>query len=67
VVIHPVDKPQAKPIRVAYDRVRHCSELLTDTFWPTRATNSRSKSSKKMSSNHGNPDDNDTESRLAGT
>ena len=63
VVIQPVDKPQAEPGRVAYDRVRHCSELLTDKFWLTRATNSRSKSSKKTSFNHGNPDDNDTDSR----
>ena len=63
MVIQSVDKPQAEPIRVAYDRVRHCSELLTDKFWPTRATNSRSKSSKKTSFNHGNPDDNNTDSR----
>ena len=47
VVIHPVDKPQAEPIRVAYDRVRHCSELLSDKFWPTRAANSRSRHNKK--------------------
>ena len=64
MVIQSVDKPQAEPIRIAYDRVRHCSELLTDKFRPTRA---RSKSSKKTSFYHGNPDDNDTESRLAGT
>ena len=42
VVIHPVDKPQAEPIRVAYDRVandrvKHCSKLFADKFWLTRA------------------------------
>ena len=29
---------------MAYDRVRHCSELLPDKFWPTRAV----KNSKKQ-------------------
>ena len=37
VVIHPVDKPQAELIRVANDRVKHCSKLFADKFWLTRA------------------------------
>ena len=47
MVIQPVDKPQAEPIRVAYDRVRHCSELLAEKFWPTRATKSRNKAARR--------------------
>jgi len=47
VVIQLVDKPQAEPIRVAYDRVRHCSELLADKFWPTRTTKSRNKAVRR--------------------
>ena len=58
VVIQPVNKPQAEPIRVAYDRIRHCSELIADKFWPTSATNCRGKHSKKISSTPANSDDN---------
>ena len=43
VTIRPVDKPHAEPIRVAYDRVRHCSELLPDKFWPTKAIKNNKK------------------------
>jgi len=47
-VIRPVDKPQAKSIRVAYDRLRYCSKLLPDKFWPIRATGSGNNCDKKM-------------------
>ena len=47
VVVRPVDKPQAKSFRVAYDRVRYCSELLPDKFWPTRTTGSGNKCDKR--------------------
>ncbi|XP_065905553.1 uncharacterized protein [Dysidea avara] len=43
VTICPVDKPHAEPIQVAYDRVRHCSELLPDKFWPTKAIKNNKK------------------------
>ena len=36
VVIHPVDQPQAEPIRIAYNKIRQCSGLIPDKFWPTR-------------------------------
>ena len=58
MVIQPVNKPQAEPIRVAYDRIRHCSELIADKFWPTSATNCRGEHSNKVSSTPGNSDDN---------
>ncbi len=35
--VRPVDRPQENPIRIAFDRVRHCPEELADTFWPRRA------------------------------
>ena len=63
MIIQPVDKPQAEPIRVAYDRVRHCSELLTDKIWLARAAN-KNKNNKMTLSNHGNPNDGDTDSRI---
>ena len=34
MVIQPVNKPQAEPIRVAYDRIRRCSELMTSFGQP---------------------------------
>ena len=37
MVVLPVDQPQANPIRVAYNRIRHCADLIPDVFWPTRA------------------------------
>ena len=37
VVVRPVDRPQADPIRVAYNRIRHCADSIPDVFWPTRA------------------------------
>ena len=37
MVVHPVDQPQADPIRVAYNRIRHCADSIPDVFWPTRA------------------------------
>ena len=45
VVVRPVDQPQADPIRVAYNRIRHCADSIPDVFWPTRAglTQTRSK------------------------
>ena len=32
VVVRPVDKPQAEPIRVAYDRIQRCSNAIPDKF-----------------------------------
>ena len=58
MVIQPVNKPQAELIRVVYDRIRHCSELIADTFWPTSANNCTGKHSKKVSSTPSNSDDN---------
>ena len=37
VVVRPVDRSQADPIRVVYNRIRHCAALIPDVFWPTRA------------------------------
>ena len=37
VTVHPIDKPQTKPIRVTYNRIRHCCDSLPNKFWPTRA------------------------------
>ena len=37
VVIHPVGRPQADAIRVAYNRIQYCAESIPDVFWPTRA------------------------------
>ena len=34
VMVTPVDCPQDTPIRVAMDRVRHCTKEIPDTFWP---------------------------------
>ena len=39
VVVRPVDKPQAEPIRVAYDRIQRCSDTIPDKFWPTSVRN----------------------------
>ena len=36
VVVHPVNQLQVDPIRVAYNRIRQCSGLIPDKFWPTR-------------------------------
>ena len=35
VTVRPVDKPQAEPIRVAYDRIWRCANDIPDKFWPT--------------------------------
>ena len=32
VVVHPVDRPQVDPIRVAYNRIRHCANSIPDVF-----------------------------------
>ena len=37
MVVRPVDQPQADPIRVAYNRIRYCADLIPDVFWPIRA------------------------------
>ena len=37
MVVHPGDRPQADPIRVAYNRIWHCTDSISDVFWPTRA------------------------------
>ena len=37
VVVCPVNQPQADLIRVAYNRIRHCADSISDVFWPTRA------------------------------
>ena len=37
VVVRPVDRPQADPIRVAYNRIRCCADSIPDLVWPTRA------------------------------
>ena len=43
VVVRPIDKPQAEPIRVTYNRIRHYCDSLPNKFWPTRArSNERS-------------------------
>ncbi len=34
VEVRPVDRPQAQPIRVAFNRVRRCPEGIPDTYWP---------------------------------
>ena len=36
VVVRPVDRLQADLIRVAYNRIRHCANTISDVFWPTR-------------------------------
>ena len=36
VVVHPVDPPQADPIRLAYNKIQHCAHSI-HVFWPTRA------------------------------
>ena len=32
VVCRPVDRPQADPIKVAYNRIRHCADSIPDVF-----------------------------------
>ena len=32
VTVRPIDKPQTEPIRVAYNRIRHCCNSLPDKF-----------------------------------
>ena len=39
VVVQSVNKPQAEPIRVAYDRIQRCSDAIPDKFWPTSVRN----------------------------
>ena len=34
VTVRPIDKPQTEPIRMVYNRIRHCCD---SKFWPTRA------------------------------
>ena len=46
VVVRPVDRPQADSIRVAYNRIRHCTDSIPDVFWPTRARVTGTKSGK---------------------
>ena len=41
VIVHPIDKPQAEPIRVAYNRIRHYCDSLPNKFWPTRARSNK--------------------------
>ena len=37
VVVHPVNQPQLDHIRVAYNSIECCSDLIPDTFWSTIA------------------------------
>ena len=32
MVVRPVDRPQADPIRVAYNKIRHCTDSIPDVF-----------------------------------
>ena len=34
--VRSVDKPNAIPIRVALNSIRHCPEEIPDTFWPQK-------------------------------
>ena len=65
VTVRPIDKPQTDPIRVAYNRIRHCCNSLPDKFWPTRAKgNARSQQVNRKDSN--NPWNNRLRSRWTG-
>ena len=39
--VRPVDQPQKKPIRIAFDRVRRCPEEVPNTFWPSKSKPSK--------------------------
>ena len=53
VVVHPIDKPQAEPIRVAYNRIRHYCDSLQNKFWPTRARSNKRLSAGSFSADEG--------------
>ena len=65
VTVRPIDKPQTEPIRVAYNRIRHCYNSLPDKFWSTKAKgNARSQQVNRKDSN--NPWNNRLRSRWTG-
>ena len=45
MVVRPGDRLQADPIRVAYNRIWHCTDSISDVCWPiwARVTQTRSK------------------------
>ena len=53
VVVHPIDKPQAEPIRVAYNRIRHYCDCLSNKFWPTRARSNKRPATGSSSEDEG--------------
>ena len=59
VVVHQIDKPQAEPIRVAYNRIRHYCDSLPNKFWPTRA-----RSNKRLSAGSSSADEGATKQRV---
>jgi len=53
VVVRPVDKPQAEPIRAAFDRVQRCPNEIPDKFWPIGIRSRRRQSRTTPVSNDG--------------
>ena len=53
VVVRQIDKPQAEPIRVAYNRIRHYCDSLPNKFWPTRARSNKRLSARLSSADEG--------------
>ena len=53
VVVHPIDKPQAEPMRVAYNRIRHYCDSLPNKFWPTRARSNKRPATGSSSEDEG--------------
>ena len=35
--VRPVNQPEKKPIRIAFNRVRRCPEEIPNTFWPSKS------------------------------
>ena len=59
VVVRQIDKPQAEPIRVAYNRIRHYCDSLPNKFWPTRT-----RSNTRLSAGSSSADEHATKQRV---